>query len=330
MDFLNKFKDQVDGKDDEHKSSHDSATAATTATTHSADQPQAHERDFLGKLIAGSGSHHSLGHHGDDGEGSFLDKITRKEEREKKQLELAKREAELKVELEHVARQKKENEGFFDRIRDKFDGVAEGEGEQQQQHHHHQHKQEEAGEDDKPSFFDKLTGKEEREKKAAELDRKEEELRAELVRVQKEKEDNLGMLERLREKLDGDDKDEEEKRQKAHHEVNFFDKITGKAAEEERRRKEEENKSAFDKIKDKVEEGMGGGRKAEQEEDFLDKSELFSTPLHLRPLTKLGPHACLFPWSPADCHRFPRKPLMDSKSTSSVKETKAMRALLNS
>lgn len=257
MDFLNKLKQEADGEDQKHSS----GTAdhnSPEAVKHEAEP----DRDFLGKLIAGSG-HHSTHHEHGESKASFLDKLTRKEEREKKAVELAAREAEIKVELEKVAHEKKENEGFFDRIKDHFDGEEDSAEPKRPEHH--------AG--GASSFFDKLTGKEEREKKAAELDKKEADLRAQLEAVEHEKRDNEGILQRLKDHLDGEDDEELKTAKHQDNKPSFLDKITGKAAEEERLRKEEENKSTLEKMKDKLNEGMGGGRKAEKNEDFLDKSE---------------------------------------------------------
>lgn len=274
MDFLNKLRQEADGEGQTHASGPADPTGHNSheATKHEAEP----ERDFLGKLIAGSGSHSSHHEHGAS-KASFLDKLTRKEEREKKAVELAAREAEIKVELEKVAHDKKENEGFFERIKDHFDG-EEGSAEPKRPEHH-------AG--GASSFFNKLTGKEEREKKAAELDRKEAELRAELERVEDEKRDNEGILQRLKDHLDGEEDEDLKSGKHQEDKPSFLDKITGKAAEEERLRKEEEEKSALDKMKDRLNEGMGGGRKAEKNEDFLDKSERqhhpFPTfPYHIR------------------------------------------------
>ena len=268
MDFINKFKHE-DGKEEEHKPAYADSSAQTGQTQtlshddpkHDAEEPA---RDFLGKLIGGSGHHHES-RSGDDDQDrhSFLDKLGRKEDREKKQLELEKRELELKYELEKVEKEKKDNEGFFDRLMDKFDGDIDKERAQKEQK-----------EEDKPSFFDKITGKEEREKKAAELDRKEAEIRAELQKIEHEKKENQDLLQRIKDHLDGDDDKAERRKnkQKQDDKPSLLDKITGKAEEEERRRKEEENKNAFEKFTDRFNEGLGGGRKAEKNEDFLDKS----------------------------------------------------------
>lgn len=268
MEFLNKFK-HGDGEDKEEDNKHayaDSSvqTGETQTLSHDAPKHDAEEpsRDFLGKLIGGSGHHH---HHHESGDankspGSFFEKLGRKEDREKKQLELEKRELELKYELQQVEKEKKDNEGFFDRLKDKFDGDIDKEKSETEQK-----------EEDKPSFFDKITGKEEREKKAAELDRKEAEIRAEMQLVEQQKKENQDLLQRIKDRLDGDE--EEEKKKKEEGKPNFFDKITGRAAEEERRRKEEENKTALEKLSDRINEGLGGGKKAEEKEDFLDKSK---------------------------------------------------------
>ncbi|KAL1869334.1 hypothetical protein Daus18300_005546 [Diaporthe australafricana] len=262
MDFINKFKHGEEEPEKKHEYT-DSAvqTGSTHDTSYSAPQHDAEEpkRDFLGKLIGGSG-HHGGKHESGDKDKSFFDKLTSKEDREKKNLELEKRELELNYELERVLKEKKDNEGFFEKLKDKFDGDIDKE----------KVVEHESKEDDKPGFFDKLTGKDEREKKAVELDRKEAEVRAELEKVKHDKKENQDLLERIKDHLDGDD-DEEEKDPKAHDKPSFFDKITGKAEEEERRRKEEENKNAFEKMHDRISENLGGGHKAEKNEDFLDK-----------------------------------------------------------
>ncbi|KAK7698409.1 hypothetical protein SLS64_012530 [Diaporthe eres] len=267
MDFINKFKH---GEEQEQKQEHsytDSAaqTGSTHDVSHAAPQHDAEEpkRDFLGKLIGGSG-HHGGKHESDDDDKSFFDKLTSKEDREKKKLELEKRELELNYELEKVLKEKKDNEGFFEKLKDKFDGDIDKE--KVVEH-------EPPKEDDKPSFFDKLTGKDEREKKAVELDRKEAEVRAELEKVKHDKKENQDLLERIKDHLDGDD-DEEDNKAKEHDKPSFFDKITGKAEkeEEERRRREEEEKNAFKKMQHKINEGLGGGHKGEEKEDFLDKT----------------------------------------------------------
>lgn len=273
MDFLDKLKGGS-GQTPPESTDHTGSSAAGQHDAHPATKHQAEEteRGFLDKLIAGTGGvPHTSGDDRHPEKLSLLDKLTHKEDREKKAVALAAREAEIKVELEKVAHDKKANEGFFERIKDKFDGEeGESKAESHPQSNH---------EDGASGFFDKLTGKEEREKKAAELDKKETELRAELERVQDDIRDNQGLLERLKDRLDGDE--EAEAAQAGVDKPSFLDKITGKAAEEERLRKEEENKSALEKMKDKMNEGLGGGRKAEKNEDFLDKSK-FDTSLQLR------------------------------------------------
>lgn len=276
MEFLDKLKHGVGGESAQTRSeSADHAGSATMGQQHDDDRAsrkhpaeEEPERDFLSKLIAGSGGvPHTSGSDKHPEKLSLLDKLTHKEDREKKALALAAREAEIKAELEKVAHDKKANEGFFERLKDKFEGredEGEGEGEAHPQPHH---------EGGAPGFFDKLTGKEAREKKAAELDQKEAELREELERVEHDKRENQGLLERLKDHLDQLDGDEAEAAKAGVDKPSFLDKITGKAAEEERLRKEEENKSALDKMKDKLNEGLGGGRKAEKNEDLLDKSK---------------------------------------------------------
>lgn len=276
MDFINKLthRDEEENVPKTHSTAEGSSSsnpqvAATTAAHAEEHEPK---RNFLESLIAGSGHHHggdssSLGD--DDERLSFLDKLTRKEDREKKMLELVKREAEVKFELEKVAREKKENEGLLERIKDHFDGdeaaeppAAAAAPVQQTQH---------GDKDNKPSFFDKLTGKQEREKKAAELATKETALRAELTRIEHEKRENAGILDRIKQHLDQDEASGKSA-QARDEDPSFFDKITGRAAEAEQRRKEEESKSTLEKMKDRINEGMGGGAKAEKEEDLLDKT----------------------------------------------------------
>ncbi|KAG6364067.1 hypothetical protein INS49_009170 [Diaporthe citri] len=245
MGFIDKFKHGEEQEQEREHSYTDSAaqTGSTQDASHGAPQHDAEEpkRDFLGKLIGGSG-HHGGKHESDDDK-SFFDKLTSKEDREKKNLELEKKELELNYELEKVLKEKKDNEGFFDKLKDKFDGDIDKE-------------------------------KDEREKKAVELDRKEAEVRAELEKVKHDKKENQDLLERIKDHLDGDS-DEEAKKAKEHDKPSFFDKITGKAAEEEeerRRKEEEEEKNAFKKMQNKINEGLGGGRKGEEKEDFLDKT----------------------------------------------------------
>lgn len=268
MDFINKFKHGEEPESEQKHGDADNAAQASPAqeASHSSPENAAEEheskRDFLGKLIGGSG-HHGKHESGDDKDKdkSFFDKHFSKEDREKKNLELEKRELELNYELEQVLKEQKDNQGFFDRLKDKFDGDVDKEKVLE-----HPPKEEE---DDKPSFFDKLTGKEEREKKAVELERREAEIKAELEKVKHDKKENQDLLERIKDHLDGDTDEEDAKpREKP----SFFDKITGKAEEEERRRKEEEDKNAFKKMQDRINEGLGGGRKAEEKEDFLDKT----------------------------------------------------------
>lgn len=261
MDFLNKLKQGGDVSGESHPAAQDSALHDTR---HEPVKPEAEpERDFLSKIIAGSGHVHTSGDDKKPEKLSLLDKLTHKEDREKKAVELAAREAELKLELEKVAHDKKENEGFFGRIKEHFDGGEEGEAETAAPPVHH--------EGGAAGFFDKLTGKEERQKKAAELEKREAELRAQLERVEEERRENEGLLQRLKDHLDGEA--DEAGHGAESDKVSFLDKITGKAAEEERLRKEEENKSALEKMKDRLNEGMGGGKKAEKNEDFLDKSK---------------------------------------------------------
>ncbi|KAI3394947.1 hypothetical protein diail_2054 [Diaporthe ilicicola] len=264
MDLINKFKHNEEPEQKHDYTDSAAQTGSTQDTSYTAPQHDAEEpkRDFLGKLIGGSG-HHGGKHESGDEDKSFFDKLTSKEDREKKKLELEKRELELNYELEKVLKEKKDNEGFFEKLKDKFDGDIDKEKVVQHEN--------EPKEDEKPSFFDKLTGKDEREKKAIELDRKEAEVRAELEKVKHDKKENQDLLERIKDHLDGDD-DEQENNAKAHDKPSFFDKITGKAEEEERRRKEEENKNAFEKMQDRINENLGGGRKAEEKEDFLDKT----------------------------------------------------------
>lgn len=266
MDFLDKLKQGVDGSARGHPTAQSTTSNQEHETRHEGVEHEAEpERDFLSKLIAGSGQHHSSA--ADDKKPeklSLLDKLTHKEEREKKAVELAAREVELKAELDKVAHEKKENEGFFERIKDHFDGGDEENVDSAKHKVHHDNAA--------SSFFDKLTGKEEREKKAAELDQKELELRAELERVEHEKRENEGLLQRLKDHLDGTAGDDVDAT--TIDKPSFLDKITGKAAEEERLRKEEENKTALEKMKDRLDEQMGGGRKAEKKEDLLDKSKI--------------------------------------------------------
>lgn len=279
MDFLDKLKQGVEeGSEGTHQKTAHSTNTAAAAHEHEAEPP----RDFLSKLIAGSGPHHASAEDDKKPEKlSLLDRLTHKEAREKKAVALAAREAELKAELEKVAHDKKQNEGFFERLKDRFDGGDADEESQPATTHDAVPKQEAHHASAASGFFDKLTGKEERERRAAELDRKEVELRAELERVEHEKRDNEGLLQRLKDHLDGDEG--EDGNAATGDKPSFLDKITGKAAEEERLRKEEENKTALEKMKDRLDEQMGGGRKAEEKEDLLDKSKIYLS-FHYLPL----------------------------------------------
>lgn len=268
MDFINKFKHGEEEKEQKHSEADNAAqTSSTHDEPHSSTEKAAEEehepkRDFLGKLIGGSGHHGKHESDDKDDDKNFFEKHFSKEDREKKNLELEKRELELNYELEQVLKEQKDNQTFFEKLKDKFDGDVDKEKVLE-----HPPKDEDG---DKPSFFDKLTGKEEREKKAVELERKEAEIRAELEKVKHDKKENQDLLERIKDKLDGDDDEESAKEREK---PSFFDKITGKAEEEERRRKEEEEKGSFKKMQDRINEGLGGGHKAEKNEDFLDKSK---------------------------------------------------------
>ncbi|KAK8244009.1 hypothetical protein HDK90DRAFT_142668 [Phyllosticta capitalensis] len=131
-------------------------------------------------------------------------------------------------------------------------------------------------------FFNKFSNndKEEAEKRAEEH-RHQEELDASRVHpaAEHERKSSNSFLDKLTGREEQHESPEVENKkyhEEAEHEKhNFLDRITGKAAreEEERRRREEEerNKSTWDKMGDKFNEKLGGGRKAEQEEDKLDK-----------------------------------------------------------
>lgn len=281
MDFINKLTHHDDGEAAHKPSSTEPSSTtsggppqihATEAAIAKEDEPKRH---FLEQLIAGSGgSHHHFGGGDvadDDERLSFFDKLTRKEDREKKMLELVKREAEVNFELEKVAREKKENEGLLERIKDHFDGDNDDAAPVAVEP-----KAENDDDSSKPSFFDKLTGKQEREKKALELSQRETALRAELARIEHDKRENEGILERIKQHIDQDEADGKDKKARDE-DPSFFDKITGRAAEAERRRKEEEKKTPLEKMKDRIEEGMGGGQKAERNEDLLDKSKFSTT-----------------------------------------------------
>lgn len=263
--------------------------AATAAAQQQDSEP--HKRNFLQQLIAGTGGHEGASAAaplhaqqqqdlGDDDERlSFFDKLTRKEDREKKMLALVRREAEIKFELDKVAREQKENEGLLERIKDHFDGGGDGDDK------HDatlaaapvvpQKEEQEEGVNHEPSLLDKLvTHKQARQQRAAALARREAALRAELAQVEHDKREGAGVLAHLRQHLAQDEADGRSARARDE-DPSFFDKITGRAAEAERRRREEENKSALDRVKDRLEEGMGGGKKAEEKEDLLDKSMVF-------------------------------------------------------
>lgn len=272
MDFLNKLKGQGgDASGESHPAAQDnSAHHADTRHEHPVKPEAEPERDFLSKIIAGSGHVHTSADDDRKPEKlSLLDRLTHKEDREKKAVELAAREAELRLELDKVEHDKKENEGLFERIKERLGGGGEEEAEAGTAAAHPVEQHHEGG---AAGFFDKLTGKEERQKRALELERREAELRAQLERVEDERRENEGLLQRLKDHLDGD-ADEAAAHGGEGDKVSFLDKITGKAAEEERLRKEEENKSALEKMKDRLNEGMGGGKKAEKNEDLLDKSK---------------------------------------------------------
>lgn len=297
MDFINKLTHRDDNNDEagvDKKPSPSSSTEqepvpppqqqqqqthGTQAAMAAQEDSEPHKRNFLEQLIAGTG--HEAGHAahagagaplGDDDERlSFFDKLTRKEDREKKMLELVRREAEVKFELDKIAREKKENEGILERIKDHFDG-DDAENDATAPPAPPAKKEEEEG--DEPSFLDKLTHKQESQQKAAALARREAELRAELARLEHDKHESAGVLARIKQHLAQDEADGRSARARDE-DPSFFDKITGRAAEAERRRKEEESKSTLDKMKDRLEEGMGGGKKAEEKEDLLDKSMRF-------------------------------------------------------
>ncbi|KAK7743298.1 hypothetical protein SLS53_004383 [Cytospora paraplurivora] len=265
MGLINKFKhgDEQEVQQEHTYADSSAQTGETQTLSHDTPKHDAEEpaRDFLGKLIGGSGHHHGP-ESGDDDRGrrSLLDKLGRKEDREKRQLELEKRELELKYELGEVEKEKKDNEKFIDRLMDKFEGDIDKEKSKIEQN-----------EEDKPSFFDKITGREEREQKAVELDRKEAEIRAELNKIEHDKKENEDLLQKIKDRLQVM-ADEEAKGNTQHDKPNFLDRITGKAEEEERRRKEEQNKPAFKKFTDQINESLGGGQKGEQNEDLLDKT----------------------------------------------------------
>lgn len=305
MDFINKFTHRdEEGEDTNKKPSQAASPAGVPAPSpaHAVAGEEEPKRNFLEQLIAGSGGHHHKADadaDDDDERLSFLDRLTRKEDREKKMLELVKREAEVKFELDKVAREKKENEGLLERIKDHFDG---GDDAANNENEHKNPAVAPPKHDDdgnnKPSFLDKLTGKQEREQKAAALAAKEAALRTELARIEHDKREQEGVLERIRRRLDQDEAEGKSARERDD-DPSFFDRVTGRAAEAERRRKEEESKSTLEKMRDRINEGMGGGQKAEKKEDLVDKSKFFSflfpdkelllLPWEVRP----GPRECL-------------------------------------
>lgn len=129
-----------------------------------------------------------------------------------------------------------------------------------------------------------------------------------MTKIEQEKKENQDLLQRIKDRLDGDDGEENLKKDEK---PSFLDKITGRAEEEERRRKEEANKNAFEKFGDCINEGLGGGKKAEEKEDFLDKSKWY---LSLRVIYS------------ADRMKLSTT----SRSTSCTRETRAMRVLSSS
>ncbi|CAN8103265.1 unnamed protein product [Discula destructiva] len=213
MDFLNKLKHGEESHEEHSSPSNAQNAPAPTTATDDDSSPK-----FLSKLT----SHHSAS----------------RAAREQKAIDLAKREAALRAEVDLIAKEKEENQGFFHKLHDAFD-------------------------------------KEAAQAKVEALEAKETALKAELKEVEREKKEEEGLLERLKDHLDGDDEETEGKPPKSgegHGVSGFLDKITGKAEEEERRRKEEESKGTLEKIQDRINEGMGGGRKAEEKEDLLDKT----------------------------------------------------------
>lgn len=282
MDFINKLTHQEAEHEHSTQQQQEQPAAAaavvpppptsstSAAGTGGGDTSPSSKRNFLEQLIAGTGGGHGSSHDDDDDDDtahlSFLDKLTRKHDREARLRALEQREAEVQLALARVARDQRANEGLLERIKDHFDGddASPAAGPPKDENK------------ELPSFLDKLAHPHaaEHRAKAAALAAEETRLRAELAQIARDRRDCQGVLARLQQHLARDEEDGTAQKAKDE-DPSFFDKITGRAAEAERRRKEEENKSTLDKVKDRIEEGMGGGKKAEEKEDFLDKSTFF-------------------------------------------------------
>ncbi|PSS00665.1 hypothetical protein BD289DRAFT_450237 [Coniella lustricola] len=297
MDLISKIRKEVNGlslnghhAQEEHPQPPASGTVnnndlsdPTQPTPTSPPQPHSEpERDFLSKLIAGSGntSHHQHAHIGHDelqnppaatassigpalaapstdptvpapSKFHLLSQITHhKEEREKRRIEITNRQMELFYRLEKIEREKRDNEGVLERLREHLGGshsAEEAREEASKQHggpenHHY------------GSLLDKITGAEAREKKAEELAREEAEVRAELVRLHEEKRENEGVLARMRERLEEGVKEGRDEGQTGHengdrhhtHRLGFLDQFTGKKAEQpEQQQQYEQHKTSF-------------------------------------------------------------------------------------
>lgn len=287
MDFINKLTHQE--AEHEHLSTQKQEQPATvvvpppmsstSAPAGGGDTSPSSKRNFLEQLIAGTGGGHAHGSSHEDNDDtddpshlSFLDKLTRKHDREARLRALDQREAEVQLALAQVARDQKANEGFLERIKDHFDGDDDPSPSSSAA-------PPKEDENKEPSFLEKLTHPHaaEHEAKAAALAEQEARLRAELAQIARDRRDCQGVLARLQQHLARDEEDGTAQKAKDE-DPSFFDKITGRAQAEaeERRRKEEECKSTLDKVKDRIEEGMGGGKKAEEKVDFLDKSTFLS------------------------------------------------------
>lgn len=215
MDFLNNFSshDKEDAErrrteEHRHHEEHD-ASKVHPAAQH---EPKS-SGSFLDKLTGREDQHESpevenkrYHEEAEHEKHSFLDKITGKAEREEEERR-RREEEERERERERLRREEEErNKNVFEKLGDKFSGHHIDDDKDRESEHRRRSSREHAEDEEKPSFLDKITGKAERE-------------------------------------------------------------------EEERRRREEEekNKGFFDKLGDKFNTAAGGGRESEKNEDHLDK-----------------------------------------------------------
>ncbi|KAK8197470.1 uncharacterized protein BKA78DRAFT_78882 [Phyllosticta capitalensis] len=207
----------------------------------------------------------------------FFNKFSNNDKEEaEKRAEEHRHQEELDASRVHPAaeHERKSSNSFLDKLTGREEQHESPEVENKKYHEEAEH--------EKHNFLDRITGKAEREEAEERRRREIEERERELERLRREEEErNKNVFEKLGDKFSGHHIDDKEREESSEHhkekaeDPSFFDKITGKAAreEEERRRREEEerNKSTWDKMGDKFNEKLGGGRKAEQEEDKLDK-----------------------------------------------------------